>query len=98
MFSFREWLLEPVIHLIRRVTMNQAELAQELTNLATQTEKSNREVSEKLGELNQRIIELQDTIANGGNTSPEVDAALAAVKAAVQAIDDLHPDNAEPTP
>ena len=63
----------------------QAELAQQLTDLGTQLDKV-------LGEINAEIQKLEDAIAAAGNSTPEVDAALASLKAKVQTLDDLNAD------
>lgn len=63
----------------------QAELAQQLTDLGTQLDKV-------LGEINTEIQKLEDAITAAGSTTPEVDTALASLKAKVQTIDDLNPD------
>lgn len=65
--------------------MNQQELAQELANLKTQNDKARAEVLAK-------IAALEQAIANAGNTTPEVDAALAELKASVQTDDDIVAD------
>lgn len=65
--------------------MNQSELQQALTDLTAQTEKAKAEVLAK-------ITDLETAITNAGNTSPEVDAALSALKGAVQGVDDIVPD------
>lgn len=90
--SFSEWLLQPVITILHRlertITMNQADLAQAITDAAAQATKAKEEIVAK-------IAALEDAIANGGATTPEVDAALADLKGVVQTLDDLNPD---PTP
>lgn len=63
----------------------QAELAQQLTDLGTQIDKV-------FGEITAEIQKLEDAIAAAGGTTPEVDAALASLKAKVQTLDDLNPD------
>lgn len=65
--------------------MTQAELAQQLTDAAAEAVKSKAEIVAK-------ISDLETAITNAGNTSPEVDAALANLKDAVKGIDDLVPD------
>lgn len=64
---------------------SQKELAEQLKALTAQTEKAKAEIIAK-------VTSLEEAIANAGNTSPEVDAALAELKAAVQGVDDLNPD------
>lgn len=65
--------------------MTQAELAAELAAVKVQNDKARAEVLAK-------IQALEDAIANAGNTTPEVDAALADLKASVQTDDDIVPD------
>ncbi len=65
----------------------QAEHAADLEALASQVERNRQEVIAK-------ITALEEALAAGGGTSPEVDAKLAALKAAVQASD----DDVVPTP
>jgi len=74
-----------VILYLKRIIMNMQELAQGLTDLKTQTDKARAEVVQK-------IADLEAAIANAGNTTPEVDAAIEALKASVQATDDVVPD------
>lgn len=40
----------------------------------------------------QKVIELEDALAAAGGTTPEVDAAMIALKAQVQIVDELVPD------
>jgi chromosome segregation ATPase len=68
-----------------KIKMTQAELAQQLTDLNTELAKVNTEVQTKLQEL-------ADAIANEGNVSPEVETALNNLKTAIQGVDDLIPD------
>lgn len=65
--------------------MNQAELAQALNDAAAEAVKAK-------GEIVAKIADLETAIGNAGNTTPEVDAALAALKDAVQGVDDIVPD------
>lgn len=74
------------------LTMNNAELKTTLENLAAI-------VTAGLATLRKATDEIVVALSNQGNTSPEVDAALAALQAAVsglapvaQALDDLNPD------
>lgn len=87
----RNWLLRPVLQkldsLERQITMNMTELAQALSDAAAQAAKSKAEIIAK-------VQALEDAIAAGA-TTPEVDAALAALKGEVQGLDDL---NADPAP
>lgn len=63
----------------------QAEHAQQLRDILAQNEKARTEVLT-------RIQELENALANAGATTPEVDEAMAALRASVQADDDLNPD------
>jgi hypothetical protein len=67
------------------VMVSQAEHAAALAALKDQVVKTRAETLEK-------IAKLEEAVANSGNTSPEVDEALAALKTAVQAADDDIPD------
>lgn len=68
-----------------KIMASNAQLQQSLTDLGTQLDKAHTEITTK-------IAELEAAIAAGGNTTPEVDAALEALKGKVQNLDDLHPD------
>lgn len=65
--------------------MDQTQLAADLSALKDQTEKAK-------GEVLAKIAALESAIAAAGNTTPEVDAALAALKSSVQGVDDIVPD------
>lgn len=84
-----DWLLQPVINTLnrieRRIIMNQTELAQALADMKDQAAKAKAEIVAK-------VAALEDAITNAGSTTPEVDAALAALKGEVQGLDDLNPD------
>lgn len=86
----RAWLLQPVLnflhHLEKVITMNQAELAQALTDASAQAEKAKAEIVAK-------VAALEAAIMAAGNTTPAVDAALAALNGQVQSLDDLNPDS-----
>lgn len=70
---------------LNKIMSTQAELAEQLTALKDQTDKAN-------AELLQKISDLEAAIVAAGNTTPEVDAALAALKDSVQKVDDIVPD------
>lgn len=70
---------------LKTINMNQQELAQQLTELAAQTAKAKDEVLAQVADLENKIVA-------AGNLTPEVEAALAAVKESVQGIDDINPD------
>lgn len=67
------------------MAISQSQLAAELTALKDQNEKARVEVLNK-------IADLETALANAGNTTQEVDDALAALKASVQTDDDIVPD------
>lgn len=71
------WLVE-INHQQRKIMSTQAELAAALRAVNAQLQKA--------------IEEIVAAVANSGNTTPEVDAAVAALQAAAQALDDLNPD------
>jgi len=74
------------IHLkLDNIMATQAQLAQELRDVKAQNDKSRTEILAK-------IAALEEAIANAGNTTPEVDTALAELKASVQTDDDIVPD------
>lgn len=74
---------------VERIMATNAEFAQALVDLKAQLVKAAAEIVAK-------IAALEDAIANSGNSTPEMDAALADAKAAAQALDDINPD--APTP
>jgi len=63
---------------LRKINMNQAELQQALADLGAQ--------------LTKALDEIRAAIERGGQTTPEVDAALANARTVAQALDDLNPD------
>jgi chaperonin cofactor prefoldin len=70
---------------LERIIMDQKALAAELVALKAQNDKSRAEIVAK-------IAALEAALGNAGGTTAEVDAALAALKGAAQALDDLNPD------
>ncbi len=78
------WLLSPILDSLRIITMNQAQLKQALEDLTAQNEKAHAEHLAALAAL-------EEALATAG-TTPEVDAALEALKASIQKDDDLTPD------
>lgn len=89
-----DWLIRPdpvlvaVRQLSEQVRMNQTELKTALDALTAQADKIKTEVLSAIAKLEAAVA--------AGNTSPEVDAALASLRAAVQGVDDINPD--APTP
>ncbi len=84
------WFLLP-IH-VRRLMATQAQLADDLKAVTAQVAK----IGVETGKTLQKVIDLEAIIAAGGNTTPEVDAALAALKTQAQATDDMIPDESTP--
>jgi capsule polysaccharide export protein KpsE/RkpR len=76
------WLFRPVIELLERILMEQAELATALNGVAD--------------ELTKATAEIIAAIAASGTTTPEVDAAVAKLQGLAKALDDLNADL--PTP
>lgn len=76
-----------IIHFqkLNKIMATQAQHAQELRDVIAQNEKARLEILKKIADLEQAIID-------GGGTTPEVDAALAELKASVQTDDDIVPD------
>lgn len=66
----------------------QAEIAQGLTTLTAQVAKVGAESTKTL----QKVTDLEAALANQDNVSPELQSAFDALKAQVQAVDDLIPD------
>jgi hypothetical protein len=78
-------LLKQIVKLLNQIIMTQAELKQQLEDVTAQNEKARAEILAKVADLEAAIIA-------AGNTTPEVDAALTALKVSVQMDDDLNPD------
>lgn len=79
-------------HLESKIIMTQTELAAGLTALKTQLGKVAKEQSDRFDALTKTIADLQAVIDAGGTIGTEVVDAVNAVKAAVQALDDVVPD------
>lgn len=67
---------------LKEIIMNQEQHAAELLALKEQNDKARAEVLQKIADLEAAV----------GQTTPEVDAAFAALKASVQTDDDIVPD------
>lgn len=80
--------------------MKLTELVTGITELTAQTEKSRAEVVAAVVVLNEKIgaLEVNVTELLNGELSPDVIASFDALKASVQAIDDLNTDATPPTP
>lgn len=104
--GFRNWFLRPALALLRdlvqdsarqtaslrRIDMNQTELAQALADVST-------ELGAVSDQLQKGIDEVVAAVGNSGGTTPEVDAALSrlrgladGLKTKTQALDDLNAD------
>lgn len=84
----RRLILHKIDFLTRQnvnILMTQAELLAQLQALKSQNEKAKVEITGK-------IATLETAIANQGQTTPEVDAALADLKQSIQGTDDIVPD------
>lgn len=89
---FRRWLLAPVLRKqdrtndrLEHLMATSAQHAQDLRDLKAQNEKAAAEQAAALKKL-------QDALDAAGGTTPEVDEAMAELKASIQAEDDLNPD------
>lgn len=78
-------VLAEINNKLTNIMATQAQVAADLTALTEQVTKIKGEVTGKLQEL-------ADAIAAQGDASPEVETALAALKAEVKAVDDLVAD------
>jgi chromosome segregation ATPase len=74
-----------IFSLLNKISMNQEELAQALSDLQAQTEKSDAELVTKIADLEKAVID-------AGNVTPAVEAALANLKTSVQKVDDIVAD------
>ena len=77
-----------ILNKVDKLMATQAELAASLDLVSVQINKIASESSATLA----KVADLEAALAAAGNTSPAVDAALAALKAQVQIVDDLVPD------
>lgn len=74
-----------ILKTLERIMATQAELAAQLLAVRDQLGKASAEITA-------RVAVLEAAIVAAGNSTPEVDAALEAVKQIAQALDDLNPD------
>lgn len=86
-------LLQSLDQKVNRIMSTQDQLASDLAAVSSQVAK----IGTETGTLVAKVAELEAALASGGTTTPAVDAALAALKAQVQVVDDLVAD-AAPTP
>lgn len=78
-------ILAAINHLKDTLMETQEQLATDLQALSQQADKAKAEIVQKLADL-------EAAIATAGSTTPAVDAALAALKASVQGVDDIVAD------
>jgi seryl-tRNA synthetase len=83
--SAEEKRQKQIINKLESIMATQAELAEQIRQSTVQTRKG---IDEVLG----KIKALEDVIAAGGSVSPELEAAVAELKTASQALDDIVPD------
>ncbi len=86
-----KFLVETFEHIhkeVRNIMATQAELAADLQAVTDQVTKIGTETTATL----QKVTDLEAALAAGGGTTPEVDAAMAALKAQVKVVDDLVAD------
>lgn len=81
--------LDLIIKKLEEMGKTQAQIAQELRDMKVQNEKARQEMLAKLATL-------EEAVANAGNSTPEVDEAIADLKSSIQADDDLNPDAEAP--
>jgi flagellar capping protein FliD len=88
-----ETQLNLIIKNQKTIMARQEEIAQQLRDMKAQNEKARQENLAK-------FTALEEAVANAGNSTPEVDEALADLKASIQADDDENPDavSGEETP
>lgn len=72
----------------------QTELVQTLNQISTQVGK----IKDETTGLQQKITDLENAVGNQDNVSPELQAAVGALKAQVQVVDDLVADTPAPGP
>ena len=87
-------VLERLSHLEERIMATQQELAADLKALGAQVTKIGAETQS----LHHKVDSLQAALDAAGSTTPEVDAAMADLRASVQAVDDLVADAPAPAP
>lgn len=88
-------VLHAILNKVSRIMTTQTELATSIADLTTTVQKIGTETTATL----QKVTDLEAALANAGSVAPEVQAAFDALKAQVQAVDDLVPDApAAPTP
>ena len=83
-FNRIERKLDNILRGQQYIMATQTELAEQLTEIKTN-------LTEAFGELSAKITALEEALANAGQTTPEVDAALADVKAIATTLKDIVP-------
>src|ERR1044071_9396933 len=74
---------------VKQIMATQQELATKLNSIGDELDKAFKEITDA-------VQALKDALANAGNSTPEVDAAVARLDTAAQALDNINPD--APTP
>jgi chromosome segregation ATPase len=93
--------LRNITRRLEAIMATQAELAQTLRDVNTQQRKTIEEIKTLQGsvdQLNAKVAELEQIIANGPEVSQELQDAVAAVKELAQQVDDQIPDVPTPEP
>lgn len=85
-------ILEALNQLKELITMNQAEAIAALQDATTQIQK----IGDETRTLVQKVADLTVLVEQQASVSPELAAAIEAVKAQVQVVDDLVPDAPPP--
>ena len=81
---------DSAIHLLEQIMTTQNEIATTLDGVTAQIAKIGTETTSLLN----RVDDLVAALAAAGNATPEVEAAVAALQAQAQVVDDLVPDAA----
>ena len=81
-----------IIDRLEHIMSTQSDLATQLNTVTAQVAKIGAETQTLLA----KIVELTDAIGTGGDTTPEVDAALLALQEQAAVVDALVPDQTEP--
>lgn len=87
-------LIKSIHSKIIQIMATQAELAQAVNQISTQVGK----IKDETSGLQQKITDLENAVGNQDNVSPELQAAVDALKAQVQVVDDLVADVPAPPP
>jgi chromosome segregation ATPase len=93
-FNLPTGALSAITRKLTSIMTTQAELAQNLSNVATQVAK----IGDETRTLLSRVADLTAALEAAGWTTPEVDAALAALQDQVGVVDALVPDAAPEAP